>query len=290
MIDLHVHTIASSDGQHTPGEIFDMARGLRIWALAFADHNSVDSLEQGERLGREFGIRFLPCMELDTAYRDRDLHLLGYFVDYAAQDCRAWMDDIFAAKIEQSRKRVEKLKTLGFAIEFDELMRFSEGRLPTGNSYVRALASRPENKADPRVRAFIDGDRADSPYLNFYLDYLKAGRPAFVPLEAQPTIRAIGRVQELGGIPILAHPSDTPEAYIHELVDAGLQGLEVYSSYHDRELTEHFLRICTDRGLLVTAGSDFHGRKIKPRVALGVQIEKEQEIVEELFQAREKHG
>jgi len=211
-------------------------------------------------------------------------------VDYAEPECEAWMQEIFVAKIEQTKKRVEKLKTIGFAIEFDDLMRFSEGRLPTGNSYVQALASRPENKDDHRVRAFIDGDRADSPYLNFYLDYLKAGRPAFVPLEAQPTCQAISKVRKLGGIPILAHPSDTPESYIHELVDAGMAGLEVYSSYHSRELTEYFLRVCTDRGLLITAGSDFHGRKIKPKVALGVEIVEEQEIVERLFQAREEYG
>jgi predicted metal-dependent phosphoesterase TrpH len=275
MIDLHIHTIASSDGQHTPIEIFQMARDLKIWALAFADHNSVESVAEGKKLAQDFGMVFLACLELDTVYKDRDLHLLGYLLDYKANECGAWMKEIFHAKMEQTKKRVDRLKELGFAIEFEELMNHSEGRLPTGNSYVRALAGRPENKGDPRVRAFIDGDRSDSPYLNFYL-------------EAQPTTGAIEKLKKLGGIPILAHPSDTPEGYIHELVDAGMMGLEVYSSYHDTEMTENFMRICKDRNLLVTAGSDFHGKKIKPAVTLGVELDMEHEIVDDLFKAKEQ--
>ena len=46
MIDLHIHTIASSDGQHTPREIFAMARRLELCAISFADHNSRESVEQ----------------------------------------------------------------------------------------------------------------------------------------------------------------------------------------------------------------------------------------------------
>ncbi|MBW2555204.1 MAG: phosphatase, partial [Deltaproteobacteria bacterium] len=38
MIDLHIHTIASSDGQHTPQEIFTMANSMGLTAIAFADH------------------------------------------------------------------------------------------------------------------------------------------------------------------------------------------------------------------------------------------------------------
>ena len=136
---------------------------------------------EGLRLSEEYGIEFLPCLEFDTVYIDYDLHILGYFVDYTSPDCGAWMEEIFEAKLGQTRKRVEKLAGLGFSIDFDEVMRISEGRLPTGATYVKALSGKPENKEDPRVRAFIDGDRSDSPSVNFYLDYLKAGRPAFVP-------------------------------------------------------------------------------------------------------------
>jgi predicted metal-dependent phosphoesterase TrpH len=248
----------------------------------------VESVAEGLRLSDEYGIQFLPCLEFDTVYIDYDLHILGYFVDHTSPDCGAWMEEIFEAKLGQTKIRVEKLAGLGFSIDFDEVMQISEGRLPTGATYVKALSGKPENREDPRVRAFIDGDRSDSPSVNFYLDYLKAGRPAFVPLDIQQTIETMEKIKKLGGIPIHAHPSDTPDSYIHDLVDAGLEGLEVYSSYHDNEMIEKFLKICRDRGLLVTAGSDFHGKKIKPKVFMGVEIENEREIVESLVKAREK--
>lgn len=268
MIDLHIHTTASSDGQHSPREIFEMAKALLLHAIAFADHNSADHLAEGELLSREFGIAFVPAIEFDTVFRRRDLHLLAYFVDHRSPELKRWLEEIYQAKLEQTRGRVRRLNELGFVLNFAELMQESGGALPTGNTYVRAMWKHPENQTDPRLRAFIDGPRSDSPYLNFYLDYLRAGQPAFVPLEIQDTPTAIQKIRALGGIPVLAHPSDTPPEDVHALLDLGLRGLEVYSSYHDGAATARFLALAKERKVLITAGSDFHGKKIKPNVEL----------------------
>ena len=93
--------------------------------------------------------------------------------------------------------------------------------------------------------------------------------PAFIKFIREGKFNeAIKKIKEMGGIPVLAHPSDTPEEDVHALIDCGLMGLEVYSSYHDQELTDKFLALARKRGLLVTAGSDFHGLGVKPNVAL----------------------
>jgi len=285
MIDLHVHTTASSDGQHPPREIFTMAHALSLRAIAFADHNCAASLAEGERLAAEFGIAFVPGIEFDTAFRNRDLHLLAYFLDHRSTELQQWLDQIYRAKLEQTRKRVERLNELGFVLTFAELMRESAGVLPTGNTYVRAMWQHPENQGDPRLRAFIDGPRSNSPYLNFYLDYLRAGQPAFVPLDIQPTETAIQRILHLHGIPVLAHPSDTPTADVHALIDRGLRGLEVYSSYHDEKATRQFLELAQARRVLITAGSDFHGKKIKPDVELAGIPGNEDALYDRLCQA-----
>ncbi|OGP61742.1 MAG: hypothetical protein A2V67_10305 [Deltaproteobacteria bacterium RBG_13_61_14] len=285
MIDLHIHTTASSDGQHSPREIFEMAQALSLRAIAFADHNSADSLAEGERLSAQFGIAFVPGIEFDTAFRDRDLHLLAYFLDHRSAELKRWIAQIFQAKLDQTRKRVQRLNALGFVLDFDELMQESGGTLPTGNTYVRAMWKHPENQDDPRLRAFIDGPRSNSPFLNFYLDYLRAGQPAFVPLSIQATPGAIQKILGLAGIPVLAHPSDTPLPDVHALIDLGLRGLEVYSSYHDAAATAKFLDLAQARGVLITAGSDFHGKKIKPDVDLAGIPGNEDELFERLCQA-----
>ena len=288
MIDLHIHTNASSDGQHSPGEIFEMARQKGLKALSFADHNSVRNVEEGIRLGARHGIEFIPCMELNTLHRELDLHILAYFIDPRSSALRQWMGEIHGKKVEQARRRMEKLNELGFLFTEDDLNTFSEGCLPTGRSFLEAILSRPENRNDPRLRPYIDGDRSASPYVNFYRDYLRGGKPAFIAMEDVSTLAAIQRIKHLGGIPILAHPSDTGEENILSLVRGGLEGLEVYSPYHTPGEQEAFRVLAETHGLLVTAGSDFHGKKIKPDVELGQVRGNRYELVERLKKRRKE--
>lgn len=268
MIDLHIHTTASSDGQHGPEGIFEMSKGLKLEAIAFADHNSVASVDEGLRISREFGIEFLPCIEINTHYKGYDFHLLGYFIDHRDERLLRWLEGLGVGKKRQIRQRVKRLRELGFTLSVGEVERLSIGREPTGVSYLNALLEREENRADPRLKAYIDGERSDSPYLNFYLDYLAGGRPASVPIRFISTPEAIQGVRSLGGITILAHPTQVKDERLYDLIGSGLEGIEVYSSYHGKEDEEYFKGVCDRFGLLVTAGSDFHGREIKPNVPL----------------------
>jgi 3',5'-nucleoside bisphosphate phosphatase len=288
MIDLHIHTNASSDGQHSPREIFEVAREMDLKALSFADHNSVENVEEGIRLGAEYGIEFIPCMELNTLYRGLDLHILAYYIDPRSSALRQWMGEIHGKKVEQARRRTEKLNELGFRFTEDDLNSFAEGRLPTGKSFLEAILSRPENRKDPRLRPYIDGDRSGSPFVNFYRDYLRGGKPAFVAMEDVSTPAAIQRIKHLGGISILAHPSDTGEENILSLIRSGLEGLEAYTPYHSSGEQEAFRLLAESRGLLVTAGSDFHGNKIKPDVELGRVAGNRYELVERLRERRKE--
>ena len=286
MIDLHIHTTASSDGQHTPREIFSMAKRMGLAAIAFADHNSIGSVGEGVSLSREFGIEFIPCLEFNSIYLNHDLHILAYFIDYQSKELSDWLEEIGKEKQGQAAKRIEKLNDLGFVFSADDVKKFSGDKIPTGMSFLKAIMSREENKGDPRIEKFIDGDRSDSPYVNFYLDYLRGGKPAFVPLEAVDTFYVMKRVKQLGGIPVLAHPSDTGDEIILQLIEGGLSGLEVFSSYHNPKEEEHFLSLVEEYDLLTTAGSDFHGSEVKPNVRLAGIRGNSYELVERLKEAR----
>ena len=157
-------------------------------------------------------------------------------------------------------------------------------------SYLKAILSRKENQNDPRLRPYIDGTRSNSPYVNFYRDYLRGGKPAFVPMEDVSTIAAIQKIKGMGGIPILAHPSDTGEENILHLVQNGLEGLEVYSPYHNSQEQEKFRILAETNGLLITAGSDFHGKEIKPDVDLGQVYGDHYDLVLKLKKQRKRKG
>ena len=55
---------------------------------------------------------------------------------------------------------------------------------------------------------------------------------------------------------------------IGDLVDGGLDGLEVHYSNHDPDETALYLKLATEFDLAVTGGSDFHGAS-KPDIELG---------------------
>jgi predicted metal-dependent phosphoesterase TrpH len=268
MLDLHIHTSASSDGQHPPEELLAMCQDVGLRQVAFADHNTVGSLAEAIRLAPRLGIEFIPAVEFNSYLRGIDLHVLGYGLRPDEARLGAWLAEVEEEKRWQSAERIRRFQALGFALDEEDVERFREGATPTGASYLKALLSRPENAGDPRLEPYLSGEKASSPWYNFYRDFLRDG-PAFVPLEGVATPKVIRRIRDLGAVPVLAHPAATADAVIEELAAAGLAGLEVYCNYHDGERASHFLSLCRALDLLATAGSDFHGAFYKPDIRLG---------------------
>ncbi|MFH0810203.1 MAG: PHP domain-containing protein [Pseudomonadota bacterium] len=273
MLDLHIHTNASSDAQHPPAELLAMCRETGLKHVAFADHNGVGSLSEAIRLAPEYGIDFIPAVEFNSYLgvidpHVLDLHVLAYGVDPTDTRLLAWLTEIEREKVWQSAERLKRFQEIGFALDEADMDRFSEGRTPTGASYLKALLSRSENEDDPRLVPYLSGKKAASPYYNFYRDFLRDG-PAFIPLAGAATPKVVARIRQLGAVAVLAHPAQTADSVVEHLVEAGLQGLEVYCNYHDTERRSHFLALSRALGLLATAGSDFHGTFYKPDIKLG---------------------
>jgi hypothetical protein len=113
------------------------------------------------------------------------------------------------------------------------------------------------------------------PYHEFYLDHMRPGGDAYVaPVLRAAAAEAIAVIRSAGGIAVLAHPggslkSDDWAHTIDELVDQGLAGVEVFSSYHSVATVRALARHVARRGLLATGGSDFHGPTIKPEIRFG---------------------
>ena len=82
-------------------------------------------------------------------------------------------------------------------------------------------------------------------------------------------------ITKSNGIPVLAHPKslalseDELLLLINDMIACGLQGIEVYHYTHSSEDVEYFLKIANRFGLLVSGGSDYHGKVVKPDVNIG---------------------
>ena len=83
--------------------------------------------------------------------------------------------------------------------------------------------------------------------------------------------QVVAYVHACGGALIVAHPMQNlklDEAAAEALREGGVDGFEVYSSYHDARGRQFYHEFCRRWGLAETFGSDFHGAT-KPNIVLG---------------------
>ena len=90
-IDLHVHTTAS-DGSFTPSEVCQMALDKGLAALAITDHDTVDGVPEAIRFMENhqpapdtqdpLPMELIPGIELSCNYGSREIHILGFYMDY----------------------------------------------------------------------------------------------------------------------------------------------------------------------------------------------------------------
>lgn len=104
--------------------------------------------------------------------------------------------------------------------------------------------------------------------------YLGDHAPCFIPKEQITPQDAIQLILEYNGIPVLAHPLlyslSRKQLYtlIEELKGAGLMGIEAVYVMNKGNETVFMRAIAQKYDLLVTGGSDFHGKN-KPDISLG---------------------
>ena len=69
-------------------------------------------------------------------------------------------------------------------------------------------------------------------------------------------------ITNAGGVASIAHPATVGrDELISDLVPYGLVGLEAIHPKHDSAMVMHYTKMAEDLGLIVTGGSDCHGRR-----------------------------
>ena len=118
--------------------------------------------------------------------------------------------------------------------------------------------------------------------------YLGIDRPAYVEKYPLSPAEAIRIIQKAGGISALAHPAFVrTDEVLPELVDQGLQAIEVYHSKHDATATGHFEELAKKYDLLIVGGSDAHGKEV-PVGAVRISYEFVEKLKDELATHRRK--
>lgn len=271
-IDLHMHSNISSDGSYSPDALMQMCVSAGLRVVAVTDHNSVRGVEAAKKAAARLDIECISGIEFDCLLHGINLHLLGYRVDEQSDTLNAIENDVLQKEKNASLVLIEKIKGLGFHLDEEALWRLAVEDVITGEMLAEVILQDPENsQMDILTEYRSGGRRSENAFLNFYWDFCSQGKPAYVPIDYIDAEALISVIKSMGGIPVLAHPGaniGTDEAPLLELIDFGLEGIEVYSSYHRADSVSFYRQIAEKYHLLQTTGSDFHG-KIKPSIHLG---------------------
>jgi predicted metal-dependent phosphoesterase TrpH len=76
--DPHCHTI-SSDGMVSPAELVDAAVRARLDLIAVTDHDTMESVAEVQRRGREAGLEVVAGQEVTTGW-PAQTHVIGWFL------------------------------------------------------------------------------------------------------------------------------------------------------------------------------------------------------------------
>jgi hypothetical protein len=242
--DLHVHT-DFSDGVHSPEKVVEQAAALGMSFLAIADHDTVRGVVPARGRARELGLRLIPAVEISATTEAGDVHFLGYLVDVEDAVFNAALSGIEVRRRERVLRMIERLRKLGVPADPDAYF----------TSHPKGLAGR-LNLSTYLVSAGLVPSKEE-----VFSRYLGMGCPAYEPVDALTTAEALRIIRSAGGVSVMAHPGRGGKDHlIPELAAEGLCGIEVYHSSHSPAAAKSYRRLAEARGLLVTGGSDCHGR------------------------------
>jgi predicted metal-dependent phosphoesterase TrpH len=249
-VDLHLHS-CHSDGLHTPAELVAMAAAKGLSAIALADHDSVDGIDEAMAAGERSCVTVIPAIELSVEYgKYHDIHLLGYFIDHRDGAFREKLALFRARRDERGRAIVDRINARlsrnGVnAIPYREVLDLAQGAV--GRPHI----------AQALVARGLARDVQDA--------FDRYVVPCNVPKLYFPLTEALAEIRRIGGVSVLAHPTTITgnraelKGLLAGLAAGGLDGIEVFNNVCFDDDMIFLESLARSHGLLMAGGSDFHG-------------------------------
>ena len=284
-MDLHLHTVVS-DGYHTPPQMLEAAAAAGLKTVSLTDHDAVGAyrhwpglLERAKALGLDLKVG----IELDTQFLEQEVHLLGYDFHLDDPDLNEHLDKVQ----KQRRVRIgDQVRQVNRMVG-RELIRHEE-LFPQG----RDTLMKPH-----LIRPLLETGTVGEQYGEVQKWFGEHVHTSF-EVDKLPMREAIAMIHRAGGKAVLAHPGfikglpeDRLAPFLGLVLDRlqawGLDGVEVAYNYQDPRRAERepdaeaqrearlvatIRRLCLERNLLMTRGSDAHrAEDIAPFATRGFQ-------------------
>lgn len=249
-IDLHFHSIYS-DGTYTPEELLYHAKKKGLSAVSLTDHDTIKGLERAGKQSEKLEIKFINGVEINSYcyVRNRfvNIHVLGY--NFVIDKMNEYMETLKALRDEHNDAIIKALQKIGICIDYDDVEKQFEDCILTRMNFARTLVK----------KGYASTER------EALTKYLHKGGSAYVECSYPPFSVVAQTVHDAGGIVSLAHPAeyglndDETEILIKNLMDYGLEAIEVIHPSQDSIYSKKLQDIAIKNNLAFTGGSDFHG-------------------------------
>nr|WP_231700417.1 MULTISPECIES: PHP domain-containing protein [unclassified Arthrobacter] len=254
---MHTHS-SVSDGTEPPADVLAAAAREGLDAIALTDHDTTAGWEPAAAAARKLGITMVPGMEVSCRSSEGiSVHVLSYLHDPAHPGLLEEIARSRAARVSRAELMVKRLAE-DFPIDWDAVQEQVAPGATIGRPHI----------ADALVAAGVVPNRSAA-----FSGILTARSPYFVAHYAPDPARAVELVRQAGGVPVFAHPVASSrgrvvgEGTFHEMIDAGLLGVEVNHRDNPEAGRDWLRRLAKDHNLLVTGSSDYHGTGKPNRLA-----------------------
>lgn len=275
--DLHCHT-RLSNGSLGIEDLILLAKKRGITTIAITDHDCLAGTVRGKVIGERHGVTVIPGVELSGTDKTngQEIHMLCYkpdFPDRLEGLCRR------SSIIRKKSSHLMVLKTAQ--------------RYPITPEFVAKCASGSTNIFKVHImQALVENGFADRIYGDLYKKLFSSDAPDninHVPVY-EDIFDILKQIHDAGGIAVLANPQRCKnDKLIDELVDAGLDGIEIYTPDLTAEEKTEFAKYAKKKKILTTGGSNFKGLYNKQILSVG-DCDLPDECVQELcvYKARKK--
>lgn len=257
MIDLHTHT-NYSDGSDTTEQLLKKAEKVPLEILSITDHNTCEAYKDV----KNYQGKIITGCEFTTTFNGRLIEVLGYNFElnkinkflnkhYNNKEITSYKirDKIFNVLdkngIIYNKKEILATKIKADFIEsniYFNVIKYKENYDKVENNMLKMLSNFfREGLTNPNSLLYVD-------YTEFY-----------------PSIeKIICEVHNAGGLVFLAHPFqykiNNIEEFLDEIFSTELDGLEAHYTKFTKEQTNFLLDYAKKNNLLISGGSDYHGK------------------------------
>jgi len=226
--------------------------------VTFSDHDSIESVAEGQRLSTIYDVAFLPGIEITSSWRGEPAHVLGFFRDGPLSSLEDFLaDKIWSVRGQYNLAMLDYLQGQGTAVTIAEYDAEEKAQEHSKSTVLYELLLK---------KGVVSNQK----------EFMAMREASGVRVLHPPIPEVIPAIHEAGGIAVVAHPGhDTGVVFTFDeenfvaLAAEGLDGVEVFHPAHTKAQEADYVRISDRLGLVKTGGSDMHIPRPEPQKMVG---------------------